>query len=121
MECRLSRSPAEWSCRVSIRYEYDAKQDKLPEVSEVPFGEVITDPGVVEIALRRAQLAILNPDLSHTQIFAATPKELLELSAQSLTSPTSLRFSKNVVCVDIEGPDLTDLAFIDLPGKFNVL
>ena len=22
----------------------------------------------------------------------------------------------NVVCVDLEGPDLTDLAFIDLPG-----
>jgi hypothetical protein len=27
-----------------------------------------------------------------------------------------LLFSRNVVCVDLEGPDLTDLSFIDLPG-----
>lgn len=28
----------------------------------------------------------------------------------------ALDFSRNVVCIDIWGPGLTDLSFIDLPG-----
>ncbi|KAF8579720.1 hypothetical protein K439DRAFT_370392 [Ramaria rubella] len=29
---------------------------------------------------------------------------------------SSLKFSKNVICIDVSAPDLTELVFIDLPG-----
>ncbi len=29
-----------------------------------------------------------------------------------------LKFSRNTVCLDLTGPELADLAFVDLPGAF---
>lgn len=128
MECRLSQSPFT-SYRVSIRCEFDNKGKPLDEISEVPFGDPFTDKNDVEMALRRAQLSILNPDIPSVDILAMTPDEL----KAGLPKGNQLPFSRNVVCVDLSGPDLvrslpcsnsllinlspkTDLYFLDLPG-----
>ena len=60
MECRLSRAEEDWSCQISIRWEYDDYGDRLSEVREVPFGPRLTSKTDVEPTLRRAQAAILN-------------------------------------------------------------
>ncbi|KAF7360121.1 hypothetical protein MVEN_00740500 [Mycena venus] len=73
---------------------------------------MITNKDEVELALRRAQFAVLNPNVSFGKV--------LEMSAEDLrygvAGSDPLPFSRNVVCVDLEGPELTDLMFLDLPG-----
>lgn len=64
--------------------------------------------------LRRAQAAVLNPKTPTSRFVVMTDSELSELSPRD--RPDSTPFSQNVVCVDIAGPDLTDLSFVDLPG-----
>lgn len=66
--------------------------------------------------LRRAQAAVLNPNVD--------PNKILGMPADALRKPGGVKsehkpllFSKNVVCVDLQGPELVDLAFIDLPGQ----
>lgn len=49
-------------------------------------------------------------------------KTFLGLSAKQIkdgidSTEKPLLFSRNIVCVDLQGPDLVDLAFIDLPGS----
>ncbi|KAH7920090.1 hypothetical protein BV22DRAFT_826286 [Leucogyrophana mollusca] len=110
MECRMSSSGGPWSCHISIRWEYDESGNQLKDVSEVPFGDMITDKGAVEIALRRAQAAVLHPSTPATQFQGLRAEELERFKGKPL------QFSRNVVCIDLEGPDLTDLSFIDLPG-----
>ncbi len=112
MECRLSSSLGPWQCRISIRREYD-KHKRLDDIREIPFGDLITDKSEVELALRRAQLAVLNPSIPIPKILKSSVEELNDWSTQSAHQ---VPFSRNVVCVDLEGPDLTDLSFIDLPG-----
>ncbi|KAL0952898.1 hypothetical protein HGRIS_007116 [Hohenbuehelia grisea] len=88
IECRLRNVlDAPWSCQVSIRGHTGAS---LQEISEVHFGERITDKTKVEEVIRRAQLAVLNPMQNH-QHFLTTPLPDFR-------------------------PDLTDLSFVDLPG-----
>lgn len=72
--------------------------------------EHLTDKTDVELALRRAQFWILNPKDSMNHI--------LSLSMEELRAPreNALAYSRNVVCLDISGPELTDLSFVDLPG-----
>lgn len=118
MECRLASSTGPWSCRVSIRYEFDKNGRRLEEVVEKPFGSIINNKAEVEVALRRAQLAILHPDMTESQILKITEDDLFD---EPPTHGISLSFSRNVVCVDLEGPDLTDLSFIDLPGQSILL
>ncbi|KAG6918468.1 hypothetical protein DXG01_014095 [Tephrocybe rancida] len=113
MECRLSCSTGSWSCQIFIRREYDSDGNVLDKVVETPFGHVITDKKNVELALRRAQVAVLNPHLQF--------KDILKASAEDLTGPhfdssRSLKFSRDTICIDLEGPELTDLDFVDLPG-----
>ncbi|KAJ7060975.1 P-loop containing nucleoside triphosphate hydrolase protein [Mycena amicta] len=110
MECRLSSSSKPWSCRISIRLEFDEGGNPLSEVSEHHFCDV-DQKDEVELALRRAQYTVLNPD--------ANINAILNMDAAQLKAglpDRSLLFSRNVVCVDLEGPDLTDLMFLDLPG-----
>jgi hypothetical protein len=87
----------------------------LDKVSEVRFGPLITDKGHVELALRRAQAAVLNPSLPDTSFLACSVDELKN---GARGNQRTLPFSRNVVCVDLEGPSLTDLNFIDLPGAY---
>ncbi|KZT22881.1 hypothetical protein NEOLEDRAFT_1180623 [Neolentinus lepideus HHB14362 ss-1] len=112
MECRLSSSEGPWTCQISIRWEFDDKGKRKDDVQEVAFGAPITNKGVVELALRRAQAAVLNPSIPLSKFLIMTAEDLKDKSHVSGT----LKFSRNVVCVDLVGPDLTDLSFIDLPG-----
>lgn len=66
------------------------------------------------MTLRHAQAAVLNPKTPTNRFLVMTDSELSELSPRD--RPESIPFSQNVVCVDIAGPDLTDLSFVDLPG-----
>ncbi|KIY62353.1 P-loop containing nucleoside triphosphate hydrolase protein [Cylindrobasidium torrendii FP15055 ss-10] len=109
MEFRLSYSPQAWSCQVYLRFEKDTSGVKLTDVKEVKFGGLIDDKDELEIQLRRAQLAILNPDTD--------PDNFLEMNRQQASAhPNQLGFSSNVVCLDVSGPETPDLSFIDLPG-----
>ena len=115
MECRLSSSSNSWTCQVSIRWEFDGHGKPIKNISEVPFGQLITEKEEVEIALRRAQAAVLNPHIAASHFLNLTPEDLARIAE----GQKALRFSRNVVCVDLEGPELTDLSFIDLPGLFG--
>ncbi|KAI9058586.1 hypothetical protein FKP32DRAFT_1581292 [Trametes sanguinea] len=109
MECRLSHSPDAWSCQIKIRHEYDEAGKPLDEVDEADFGPRITDKARVEGMLRRAQAAVLRPDLPLARF-------VQEEDPQRLLGKGARKFSKNVVCVELTGPDLADLSFVDLPG-----
>jgi len=76
----------------------------------IPFGSVIRDKKDVEERIRRAQRAILNPSVNH-QSFLSGP------DGDAYGKP-ELSFSKNCVCLELSGPDLTDLSFCDLPGAY---
>ncbi|KAI0746433.1 P-loop containing nucleoside triphosphate hydrolase protein [Daedaleopsis nitida] len=110
MECRLSHSN-QWSCQVKIRWEYSNGSKRRLEVEEVDFGPRLFDKADVELMLRRAQAAVLNPDtpLHH---FLAKDDKAIRLPVFG----HQLQFSRNVVCVELVGPDLADLSFVDLPG-----
>lgn len=117
MECLHSYTKDEWSCQIKIRWEYDesdSSDKRLGEVKEADFGPCLTDKNQVELMLRRAQAAVLNPYISE--------EKFVEVSLERLKAPKAdggkpLLFSRNVVCIEITGPDLVDLSFVDLPGK----
>ncbi|KAF7350798.1 Interferon-induced GTP-binding protein Mx2 [Mycena sanguinolenta] len=111
LECRLVSAP-EWACRISIRREFDFMGRRLAEVSEIPFGDLIRNRTEVEMMLRRAQLAVLDPGAEITRIMRMNLEELKE----KLQDGRTAEFSRNVVCIDLEGPELTDVQFVDLPG-----
>ncbi|PBK78407.1 hypothetical protein ARMSODRAFT_947314 [Armillaria solidipes] len=113
MECRLSSSSIPWQCKISIRREFDKNGERMDDISETPFGELITDKSAVESLLRRAQPSVLNPGIPVEKVLHAPTEELTKWSEQSQKMQP---FSRNVVCVDLSGPELTDLSFIDLPG-----
>ncbi|GJJ07887.1 hypothetical protein Clacol_002093 [Clathrus columnatus] len=107
-ECRLIRAPSseEWECTVSLRFLTDQDGTLLDAARNVKFGNIIKNPRDVEERLRRAQLAILNPSV---------PFEVF-LEGNGQLTKSSLNFSNNIVCLEIKGPDVTDLSFCDLPG-----
>ena len=63
------KSSGEFSCTIKLRREYDDRtgQRAFGGVSELPFGEPIRQPHLIELGIRRAQKALLNPmTLPHT-------------------------------------------------------
>ncbi|KAG6901313.1 hypothetical protein C0995_013794 [Termitomyces sp. Mi166 len=109
MECSMSTTEGAWSCTISLRISYASDGTSIATAETTQFGPIITDKKDVEIWIRRAQAALLNPLVPHNDFFNKTDKDLKK-------RPNALQFSKNVVCVHITDPDLTDLSFIDLPG-----
>ena len=93
---------------MSLRETVDSQGQPLGVAKNTPFGPVITDKKDVEERIRRAQRAILNPSVRH-EVF------LSRLDGEADERP-ELSFSKNCVCLELSGPDLTDLSFCDLPG-----
>lgn len=113
-----------WSCQVSIRFEYDESGNQLPVDAidlEIPFGDRIKDSLQVEGRLRRAQLAVLSGKRVFGDILNMSEEEFDRDAQRHVQSTSGMKFSRNTVCVDIAGPDLTDLSFIDLPGLFQRL
>ncbi|KZO95020.1 hypothetical protein CALVIDRAFT_483385 [Calocera viscosa TUFC12733] len=108
-EVRLRSSTEPWKCAISLRYEYDDAGNETGGSILVSFGEDIHDPSQVEIMLRRAQIAVLNDEYN--------PRIYLDVDPAQMEVPdTQRQFSKNVVCIEVSGPLLTDLTFVDLPG-----
>lgn len=101
---------SQWSCQIFIRWEFTADGSIDENVREVAFSGKIQDKEEVELMLRRAQMAVLNPALNIGEFVDMPVKQLKDFSKNEL------QFSRNTVCVDLTGPDMTDLAFIDLPG-----
>lgn len=111
MECRLSHSREQWSCQIKIRWEYEADgRSPRGEVSEVDFGPLLVDKAQVEPLLRRAQAAILSPN-TPASTFVTMGDDQLKANRSAMP------FSRNVVCVELSGPELADLSFVDLPGE----
>lgn len=109
MECTMSSDATSWSCIITLRMGVD-NNDRERKPTTVPFGQTITDRSEVEVWLRRAQTAILNPNVPSSSFYTKTVEELRNMN-------NALKFSRNVVCVSIKDPDATDLSFYDLPGK----
>ncbi|KAG6827859.1 hypothetical protein H0H92_010192 [Tricholoma furcatifolium] len=103
-ECRLSQSTASWKCIVELRIMEDGK------LSSTKFGDPITSKEDVEDRIRRAQWAILNPTLrkAHGARHFLTGNDHGDVLEES--------FSNSYVSLQISGPDVPDLSFVDLPG-----
>ncbi|KDR69882.1 hypothetical protein GALMADRAFT_145261 [Galerina marginata CBS 339.88] len=109
-ECRLSRSDSPWQCIVSLRFLTDASGRPLGQSRNQRFGKVIYNKAEVEDRVRRAQLAILNPN-KPLDFFLNEDGD----SDAGQDGP-QLTFSTNCVTLEISGPNVPDLSFCDLPG-----
>ena len=113
MECSISSSADSWSCQITLRISYDHEGHPLSEPESIPFGPAITDKSSVELWLLRAQVAILS--LHRFEDFLEkSPAELQNMMETDRDMPP---FSKNIIHIDVSGPGLTDLSFVDLPGE----
>ncbi|CAG8463440.1 14419_t:CDS:2 [Racocetra fulgida] len=113
MELRLSEVPKTWSCQVSLRKEYDEHEKRLSNPIETKFGSPIDDPDKVELMARRAQKALLNPMKESDEYIDWDFKDQTYEDDSQLNG---LKFTKNVVCMEIKGPNVPNLSLIDLPG-----
>jgi hypothetical protein len=110
----MSSNADGWSCQITLRYSVDANGLNLTTPDRVSFGPLIIDKGSVELWLRRAQASILSPHMDRTEFYTKTLEELQDIMR---TDQNVLPFSKNVIQVEVKDPELTELSFIDLPGK----
>ncbi|CAG8700870.1 18172_t:CDS:2 [Dentiscutata erythropus] len=110
MELRLIESPEAWSCQVSLRKEYDKDEKRLPSPIETKFGSPINDPDKVELMARRAQKALLNPTTESNEYIN------WDFNDDDDSQLNGLKFTKNIVCIEIKGSDVPNLSLIDLPG-----
>lgn len=115
MEVRIQSADGPWRCQIRLRRETDEHGVPLPSVRETAFGNPISDSYLIEAMLKRAQLAILNPSVEDSTKFVSLDLASVTEHSSLLGSTKQLDFSSNVICVDISGPDVTDLAFVDLP------
>ncbi|CAA7263847.1 unnamed protein product [Cyclocybe aegerita] len=117
MECIMSSDASSWSCTISLRTEYDTQG--RPQIHQTEdFVREILNESSVELWVRRAQAAILNPHRPRSDFLTMSEEELKRLNSANSQNPDSqtLKFSKNVVVVHVKDPGATDLSFVDLPG-----
>ncbi|KAJ3192762.1 hypothetical protein HK101_005998 [Irineochytrium annulatum] len=108
-------TPSGWSCSIKLRLEYDATGNQLKNFKEVPFGKEIFNPDDVEMAVRRAQKALLNPSMEASRYLDTTFDDRTAASRDKEAASNELKFTRNIVCVDIHGAGV-NLTLIDLPG-----
>ena len=119
MEVNLTSKPGPWTCSISLRIEFDADGERSPQTHVLPFGPDLTNPELVELSLRRAQVAILNY-FNH----AIPPESLVNKTKADLqnvyqrAAGNMPKFTKNTIVVDISEENGADLSFVDLPGTF---
>ncbi|PPJ56133.1 hypothetical protein CBER1_02089 [Cercospora berteroae] len=112
-----------WSCAISLQYAYNylpgasnSEFDgwaKYGQIDIVQFAQ-ITNKADLELNLRRAQTAILNPSKNW--------RHYSDLSAHEMgKAKYQVDFSPNVICLEITAPNLLELSFYDLPGAINVM
>ncbi|RAL16383.1 putative dynamin GTPase [Aspergillus homomorphus CBS 101889] len=129
MEINLSESdPGQpWTCRVYLSrkymYDWNHRVDKVTKKSH-PFGPwheqnqedelfiTLSNRDDVELAIKWAQLAILNPGRPSSEYVPGQNVETDEDYCQ-------VKFSPNVVRLDISAPAFPNLSFYDLPGVIS--
>ncbi|KAL7411734.1 P-loop containing nucleoside triphosphate hydrolase protein [Mrakia frigida] len=119
MECRMITTlDGEWNCQIKIRREVDDETGQAihSDQAEVPFGPLISDPKAVEEMLRRAQLAVLNPSVSSEKFVSLDLSNPIVPGTLLLGSKKQYSFTQNLVILEISGPSVLNLTFIDLPG-----
>jgi hypothetical protein len=102
----MSSEADSWSCKIEIRNE--------SHPTETTSFTVIHDKSEMELAIRRAQAAVLSPHKDPTFFL---DKSEIELKAFVAGDRRCLRFSKEVIQISVKDPDATDLSFVDLPGR----
>ena len=108
----MSSETESWSCSIQIRNEFDSMGSPLTRVETKDF-VVIYDKSQMELAIRRAQVAVLSPHMEPTYFLGMSATQLKDFVAHD---PECLKFSKNVVQINVRDPEATDLSFVDLPG-----
>lgn len=128
MEINLSESGpgTSWTCRVFLtrKYMYDSakKVARTQKRALGPWAELdsedelfitLTDKADVPDAIKWAQLAILNPTRATSDYIPGQNEG---------TDPTFqyVKFSPNIVRLDISAPDFPNLSFYDLPGVISL-
>ncbi|KAJ5173236.1 Dynamin [Penicillium capsulatum] len=137
LEINLSESDPghRWKCVVSLtqRYAFDPKKNFSGAVEAAngtkkverlgPWARLenrgdtneffctVTNRGQLEEAISRAQCATLNP--------SRNPDDFKTGNFHENPSLNQVKFSPNVVCLDISGPRFPTLCFFDLPGVIN--
>lgn len=117
-ECNRDES---WSCKIylCIKYSYHPGVKIPKEVQslgpwieqdrdEIPF-ITITDKNMVQEALKWAQLAVLNPR-------KPWPEYVPGQNEGTDDNAYNVKFSPNIIRVDISAPGFPNLSFYDLPG-----
>ncbi|KAK3940450.1 P-loop containing nucleoside triphosphate hydrolase protein [Diplogelasinospora grovesii] len=142
---RISRAD-EWSCRVFLKQDYEFRarnhpitvrdvkdSDPFPPWVKLPPSQQARhefktvrdkfDSDEIELVLRCAQLAILNPGQPYRafipKLKGECPKAARKQHMERLKEKEGnfeAQFSPNTVALEVRGPDLADLNFYDLPG-----
>jgi hypothetical protein len=102
IECSMSNDTTTWSCSISLRFRTDGT---------TAFSPTILDRNEVDIWLRRAQAAVLNPN-QPPQGFTA----ISELEIRRLLDARNEEFTTDTIVVRVLDPDATNLLFVNLPG-----
>ncbi|KAL9100044.1 MAG: hypothetical protein Q9163_004537 [Psora crenata] len=137
LEINLAESPSgNWVCKVSLfkKYLYEgnlgsaqpqfrglAKSEgatrarplgpwSVQDPEDFHFATITSKSDVPDV-LYRAQLATLNPGSDYEKYMPGKPAPI---------DYHQVKFSPNIVRLDISGPDLPNLSFYDLPGVINV-
>ena len=138
LEINLTESStSDWSCSVSLckKYMYEgnlgirntqargfarsegATRDRplgpwmAQDVEDIHFASVTSKDDVASV-LQLAQLATLNPGTA-PEVYMPNQRHVVNHTIQ-------VKFSPNVIRLDISGPNLPNLSFYDLPGVINV-
>ncbi|KAH9006239.1 P-loop containing nucleoside triphosphate hydrolase protein [Lactarius hatsudake] len=109
IECRLTRGDGPWSCQVYLRRVIASSGTTVSDLPKEPFGDLITDKDLLEDRISRAQFAILNP---------STPAGTF-LEGDADPGSNELTFSPNIICLEITGPEYSEISFVDLPGLIH--
>lgn len=115
---------SKWSCTISLQFSYSYLPGYADSSAGLPgwkkYGDIqveefarITSKSELELNLRRAQIAILNPNRSWRHCVHLTMADVEKAEFQ-------VDFAPNVICLEITAPDLLEMAFYDLPGAINV-
>ena len=120
-----SGAHSQWICKITLITKYYHDNELLERATKRrPLGPwvlqdraekfhfaTLTSKAEVEEALFRAQRAILDIGSDH---------ENYKMGLSLPTPKVEVKFSPNVIQLDISGPDLPNLSFYDLPGVINV-
>ncbi|MCJ1380280.1 hypothetical protein MMC17_003383 [Xylographa soralifera] len=122
----------EWKCRVTLQKKYayqGASARPIKITPSRPYGpwmkqeaedylfDEFDDKKQVSTVLRLAQLATLNPGSSPE--YYKPNRVDASILEDTISNDMEVKFSPNVVQVEIWAPGLSELAFFDLPGVIN--